>query len=100
MTEQEMERELHDLKERLALLQKEHTKTRKGWLYLQRHTGFLLSVLGASVLIGVWGSHPEHNPVAATLGIMSIFMLVMGAWLWFWSLRPAAERLMRVASSK
>jgi hypothetical protein len=100
MTEQEMERKLLDLEEQLTLLQKEHAKTRNGWLYLQRHTGSFLSVLGVAFLLGVWESHPEHNPVAATLGIMAIIMLVLGAWLWFWSLRPAAERLMRVASSK
>jgi hypothetical protein len=44
MTEEEIKRELQNLNEELALLQQEHAKTRNGWLYSLRNTGFLLAV--------------------------------------------------------
>lgn len=102
MTQEEMERELHGLQEQLALLQKEHAKTRNGWLYGMRNTGFLLSVFGVAFLLGVWESHPvaNPNPIVTTFVIMAVLMLVLGAWLWLWSLRPMAERMMRAASPK
>jgi hypothetical protein len=102
MTEEEIKRELRNLKEQLALLQKEHAKTRNGWLYSLRNTGFLLTVFGVALLLGVWESQAKlnSNPVAITFAVMAIFMLALGLWLWFWSLQPLAERMMRVASRK
>lgn len=102
MTEEEIKRELQNLNEQLALLQQEHAKTRNGWLYSLRNTGFLLAVFGVALLLGVWESHAKlnSNPVAITFAVMAIFMLALGLWLWFWSLRPVAERMMRVTSRR
>jgi hypothetical protein len=99
MTEAEIENELQTLKAQLALLQEEHAKTRFGWLYWLRNTGFLLMVLGIAVFLGVLQVHGkiESNPVAMTLGVMAIFLFLMGAWVAMWSLRPLAERIMKVA---
>lgn len=99
MTEADIENEFRSLKAQLAALQEEHAKTRFGWLYWMRNTGFLLLVFGISVFFGVLQSHTriESNPVAMTLGVMAIFMLVLGLWLAAWSLRPLAERIMKVA---
>jgi hypothetical protein len=102
MTVEEIERELQNLKEQLALLQTEHAKTRSGWLYWMRNTGFLLCVWGAAFLLGVWQTHPERlpvpNPIQITIAIMAIVLLAFGAWFWLFSLRPMAERLMKAAS--
>ena len=95
-------RELQNLNEQLALLQQEHAKTRNGWLYSLRDTGFLLAVFGVALLLGVGESQAKlnSNPVAITFAVMAIFMLALGLWLWFWSLRPVAERMMRVTSRR
>jgi Na+/melibiose symporter-like transporter len=97
MTE-EIERELQDLREQLLLLQVENVKTRNGWLNWMRNTGFLLLVFGITIFSGILQSHhsPESNPIVATFGVMAIFMLVLGAWTALWSLRPLAERLMKL----
>lgn len=86
-------RELQNLNEQLALLQQEHAKTRNGWLYSLRDTGFLLAVFGVALLLGVGESQAKlnSNPVAITFAVMAIFTLALGLWLWFWSLRPVAE---------
>jgi len=99
MTEAEIESELQGLKAQVALLQEEHAKTRFGWLYWLRNTGFLLMVLGISMFAGVLQVRGkiESNPVAMTLGLMAIFMFLIGVWVAIWSLRPLAERLMKVA---
>jgi hypothetical protein len=99
MTEAEIESELQNLHFQLVLLQEEHAKTRFGWLYFLRNTGFLLMVLGISMFIGVLQVHGkiESNPVAMTLGLMGTFMFLIGVWVAIWSLRPLAERLMKVA---
>jgi len=99
MTEAEIENELQSLKAQLAALQEEHAKTRFGWLWWMRNTGFLLLVLGISVFFGVLQVHGkiESNPVAMTLGLIAIFMFLFGVWLAAWSLRPLAERIMKTA---
>lgn len=99
MTEAEIENELQDLKAQLANLREEHAKTRYGWLFWMRNTGFLLLVFGISVFFGVLQSHAkiESNPVGVALVLMAIFMFVLGLWLAAWSLRPLAERMMKVA---
>jgi hypothetical protein len=99
MTEAEIESELQTLKSQLAALQEEHAKTRFGWLYWLRNTGFLLMVLGLAIFAGVLQVHGkiESNPVAMTLGVMAIFLFLMGVWVAMWSLRPLAERIMKVA---
>jgi hypothetical protein len=99
MTEVEIENELQNLKAQLALLQEEHAKTRYGWRYWLRITGFLLTVYGVAVLAGVLMSHAavSSNPVAISLTLMSLFMFAFGLWLLAWSTRLLAERLMKVA---
>ena len=99
MTEAEIENELQSLKAQLALLQEEHAKTRSGWRYWLRITGFLLTVYGIAVLAGVLMSHApvSSNPVAISLTLMSLFMFAFGLWLLAWSTRLLAERLMKVA---
>ena len=99
MTEAEVENELQSLKAQLAALQEEHAKTRFGWLWWMRNTGFLLLVLGISIFFGVLQVHGkiESNPVAMTLGLMATFMFLLGAWLAACSLRPLAERILKTA---
>jgi len=99
MTEAELESELENLKAQLMLLQEEHAKTRFGWLYLLRNTGFLLLVLGISMFFGVLQAHGkiESNPVGQMFIMMAIFQLLFGAWLAAWSTRWLAERMMKVA---
>ena len=99
MTEAEVESELQNLKAQLAALQEEHAKTRYGWLFWLRNTGFLLLVFGIAVFFGVLKSHGdiESNPVAITFVVMAIFMFILGAWLAAFSLRPMAEMLMKNA---
>jgi hypothetical protein len=93
----ETDHELQDLKQQLSLLQREHARTRNGWLNWIRATGQLLLVFGAALLFGVLISHgnPASNPVAATFGVMAIFMLLLGLWSLVWSLQPMAEKLMK-----
>jgi hypothetical protein len=93
----ETDRELQDLKQQLSLLQREHARTKNGWLNWIRSTGQLHLIFGTALLFGVLTSHgnPASNPVAATLGVMAIFMLVLGLWSIVWSLRPMAEKLMK-----
>jgi Na+/melibiose symporter-like transporter len=92
----EVDRELQDLKQKLSLLQREHARTRNGWLNWIRSTGQLLLTFGAALILGVLTSHRNlTNPVAATFGVMAIFMLVLGLWSFVWSLRPMAEKLMK-----
>jgi hypothetical protein len=99
MTEAEIESELQNLQFQLVLLQEEHAKTRFGWLYFLRNTGFLLLVLGISMFFGVLQVHGkiESNPVAQMFVMMAIFQILFGVWLAAWSTRPLAERLMKVA---
>lgn len=95
----EIEHELQNLKEQLALLQTEHAKTRAGWLYLTRNTGILLAGLGIAMFVGVLKSHAQidSNPVTIALTMMSLLMLAFGLWLLVFSIRRVAERLMKVA---
>ncbi|HJZ19719.1 MAG TPA: hypothetical protein VJ226_02110 [Bradyrhizobium sp.] len=99
MTEAEVENELEYLRAQLAALKEEHAKTRFGWLYFLRNTGFLLLVYGITSFCGILQSHAkiESSPIAQTIVLMAIFMLIFGAWFAGWSLKPAAERMMKVA---
>lgn len=99
MTEAEVESELESLKSQLAALQEEHAKTRYGWLFWLRNTGFMLLVFGISIFFGVLKSRGdiESNPIAITFSVMALFMFILGAWLAICSLRPFAERMMKVA---
>ena len=99
MTEAEVENELEYLKAQLATLKEEHAKTRFGWLYFLRNTGFLLLVFGIVFFCGVLQSHAkiESSPIGQTFVLMAIFMLIFGAWFSAWSLKPLAERMMKVA---
>jgi Na+/melibiose symporter-like transporter len=99
MTEAEVENELQNLKAQLALLQEEHAKTRNGWLWWLRNTGFMLTVFSVAVFAGVLMSHVEvsSNPIAISLIMMSLFMLAFGLWLMAWSIRRLWERMMWVA---
>jgi len=99
MTETEIESELQSLRSQLATLQEEHAKTRYGWLYWLRMTGFLLLVFGIAIFFGVLKAHADidANPVAISFIVMAIFLLVIGAWLAVCSLRPMAEKIMRNA---
>jgi len=103
MTEAEIKNELQNLQFQLVLLQEEHAKTRFGWLYWMRNTGFLLLVLGISMFFGIWKAalnphvNIETNPLVASLGLIGIFLFGFGLWLVAFSLRPLAERLMKTA---
>jgi amino acid transporter len=99
MTEAEVENELEYLKAQLAALREEHAKTRAGWLYWLRNTGFLLLVFGITFFFGVLQSHAkiESSPIGQTIVLMAILMLLFGAWLAACSLKPLAERIMKVA---
>ena len=99
MTDAEVETELHSLKTQLALLQEEHAKTRGGWLRCMQATGLFLIAIGFATFIGVLRSHGniESNPVAMSIGIMSIFMAAPGLLLLAFSTRWLAEKIMRAA---
>jgi hypothetical protein len=99
MTEAKIETELQTLKAQLAALQEEHAKTRHGWRYWLRITGFLLTAYSIAVFAGVLMSHAavSSNPIAVSLTLTSLFMLAFGLWLLAWSNRWMAERLMKVA---
>jgi len=99
MTEAEVETELESLKTQLAALKEEHAKTRYGWLYWMRNTGFLLLVFGITFLFGILQSHAkiESSPIGQSIVLMAILLLLFGTWVAMWSLRPLAERIMKVA---
>jgi hypothetical protein len=99
MTEAKVENELEYLKAQLAALKEEHAKTRFGWLYWLRNTGVLLLVLGIAFFFGVLQSQAkiESSPIGQTIVLMAILMLIFGAWLAAFSLRPLADRMMKVA---
>ena len=54
---EESERELQELKQQVALVQRENARTRTGWLNWMRATGLLPSVYAGSILLGVLGMH-------------------------------------------
>jgi hypothetical protein len=99
MTEAEVDDELEYLKAQLAALKEEHAKTRAGWLCWLRNTGYLLLVYGIASFFGILQSHAkiESSPIGQTIVLMAIFMLIFGVWLAACSLKPLAERMMKVA---
>jgi hypothetical protein len=99
MTEADVENELQNLKAQIALLEKEHAKTRGGWLRCMQAIGLFLIAIGLAAFIGVLRSHAsiESNPVAMSIGLMSIFMIAPGLLLLAFSTRWLAEKIMKAA---
>jgi protein-S-isoprenylcysteine O-methyltransferase Ste14 len=97
----ESERELQELKQQVALLQRENARTRTGWLNWMRATGLLLSVYAGSILLGVlkMQGKVETNPVAISFVITALFMAACGGWCLLWSFRWMAEKLMKAADA-
>ena len=94
---EETDRRLRKLEAELALLRDEQARMRAGWLYLIRHTGFLLLALSAVFLLGAHGS---SNALKSMFEILGTLTLVLGLWSAGWSFTPAAEMAMTAASQK
>jgi protein-S-isoprenylcysteine O-methyltransferase Ste14 len=88
----ETDRRLHKLEAELALLRNENAKTREGWLFLMRNTGFLLLALSTVFLLG---AHASSNALKSMFEILGTLMLVLGLWSLAWSWRPVAEKLVK-----
>jgi hypothetical protein len=95
---QDIDRELRELKQQLALLKDEHARTRNGWSYFLQTTGLILVLYGVSIFLGVLESRYPTSPPAMSLAVLGIFMLVIGAWLIISGMRRVAEWMMTVAS--
>jgi hypothetical protein len=93
---EETDHRLQKLEAELALLRNEHTRTREGWLYLLRNTGFLFLALSAVFLLGAHGS---SNALKSMFEILGMLMLALGLWSVGWSFTPVAEMAMTAASA-
>jgi hypothetical protein len=84
MSQEEIEAKLQKLSEQLALLQMEHTDTRRGWVNWLQQTSTMLTGFGAAIFLGIFLSHPAQSPnlLVVTLAVIAIFMLAVALWLW------------------
>ena len=89
---EEADRRLQKLEAELALLRDENTRTREGWLYLMRNTGFLLLAPSTVFLLGAHGS---SNALRSMFEILGTLMLVLGLWSVARIWRPGSEKLVK-----
>jgi hypothetical protein len=84
MSQEEIEAKLQKLSEQLALLQKQHTDARRGWVNWLQRTSTMLATFGAAIFLGIFLSHPAQDPnlLVIALAVMAIFMLAVALWLW------------------
>jgi hypothetical protein len=96
MSEEEIRGELQNLKQQIALLQKEHAGARKYWTHWLLSTGLILVTLALTVFIGVFresGLAAANWNGLGALVIMAIFMFVLGLHLWFWAVPSWMNRI-------
>jgi hypothetical protein len=93
---EEADRRLQKLEAELALLRNEQARTRAGWLYLMRNTGFLFMALSAVLL---FGAHGSSNALKSMFEILGTLMLALGLWSVGWSFTPVAGMAMTAASA-
>jgi hypothetical protein len=82
---EETDRKVRWLEEQVVLLRKEVMRTRYGWKFSLRITGFLLFFIGALILFRI---HTGDSGIDGVYQLQGKIMEVLGAWCFGWSFSP------------